>query len=77
MEIAIVLVFLIVGATAFGLWVWSLIHCILNKRLDDTNRIIGIILILVLGLLGSIIYLVLPREPIGGGGDNNRRLRDD
>jgi hypothetical protein len=34
----------------------------MNKRLSDTMRIIGLILIVMLGLLGSIIYLCLPRE---------------
>ena len=47
---------------ALGLWVWSLIHCIQNKKLSESNRIIGIVLIVVLGLLGSFIYLFLPRE---------------
>lgn len=46
----------------FGLWIWSLIHCVTNKQLSDTTRIIGIILIVVLGLIGSLIYLFLPRE---------------
>jgi hypothetical protein len=46
----------------FGLWIWSLVHCIKNKNLSDTNRIIGIVLIVVLGLLGSLIYLCLPKE---------------
>lgn len=45
-----------------GLWIWSLVHCITNKSLSDTNRTIGIILIAVLNLLGSLIYLFLPRE---------------
>ena len=45
-----------------GLWVWSLIHCIRNKKLNKSNRIIGIVLILLLSLLGSLIYLFIPRE---------------
>jgi hypothetical protein len=45
-----------------GLWIWSLIHCITNRYLSDTNRIIGIVLIVVLGVLGSLVYLFLPKE---------------
>ncbi|MBK1791161.1 PLDc N-terminal domain-containing protein [Persicirhabdus sediminis] len=45
-----------------ALWIWSLVHCITNKRLSDNNRIIGIVLIVCLSLLGSLIYLFLPRE---------------
>ncbi len=44
------------------LWLWSLIHCISNNRLSDTNRVIGIVLIVTLGFLGSILYLFLPRQ---------------
>jgi len=61
------IVIAIIGLIALGsiaLWIWSLIHCIRNKQLTDNNRIIGIILIVVLGLIGSLIYLFLPREPI-------------
>ena len=61
MEAALVFVVLICLVIT-GLWLWSLIHCVMNKRLSDTMRIIGIILIVILGLLGSIIYLFLPRE---------------
>lgn len=57
---------IIMGVFVLGiivLWFWSLIHCMRNRRLSDTNRIIGIILIVVLGLFGSIIYPFLPRDP--------------
>ena len=44
------------------LWIWSLIHCIQNRYLSDNNRLIGIILIVILGIIGSLVYLFLPRE---------------
>ena len=56
----LIIILMIIGI--FGLWIWSLIHCITNKNLSDTNRIIGIVLIVVLGILGSLIYLFLPRS---------------
>ncbi|MFT4176683.1 MAG: PLDc N-terminal domain-containing protein [Luteolibacter sp.] len=61
---------LIISVIVFlGLWLWSLIHCITNKRLSDSNRLIGIVLIVILGLIGSVVYLFLPREqPPGIGG---------
>lgn len=52
----------ILGIASFVVWVWSLIHCIQNPYLSDTNRLIGILLIALLSLLGSLIYLFLPRE---------------
>lgn len=45
-----------------GLWIWSLIHCVQNRYLNDSNRLIGILLIVLLGLIGSVVYLFLPRE---------------
>ena len=63
----VMLLFLALGAVFFGLWLWSLIHCILNKQLSDTNRIIGIVLIVMLNLLGSLIYLFLPRDQLPPG----------
>lgn len=49
-------------------WLISLIHCVSNKQLSDTNRVVGILLIVFLGILGSIAYIVLPRLEL-----NNRR----
>ncbi|MFW5860524.1 MAG: hypothetical protein ACOCYP_10905 [Planctomycetota bacterium] len=54
----------------FGLWVWSLIHCITNPRLSDSNRLIGILIIIFLGPLGSLIYLAIPREPARRSGSS-------
>ena len=50
------------GIGFFALWIWSLIHCIQNRFLSDNNRLIGIILIVILGIIGSLVYLFLPRE---------------
>jgi uncharacterized BrkB/YihY/UPF0761 family membrane protein len=61
-EIVVILLIGVLGLAAIGVWIWSLIHCISNKRLSDTNRIIGVVLIVLLGLIGSLIYLFLPRE---------------
>jgi hypothetical protein len=61
-DIGLVGVVVIFGIISMVLWIWSIIHCVRNKRLSDNNRIIGIVLIVVLGLLGSLIYLFLPRE---------------
>lgn len=58
-----ILVAILIIVLFSGLWLWSLIHCIINKRLSDSNRLIGIILIVVLGLIGSLVYIFLPRTP--------------
>ena len=53
---------ILIGIGSVVLWIWSLIHCIQNRYLTDDNRLIGIILIVLLGLIGSLVYLCLPKE---------------
>lgn len=57
------LIIVSVGVLIFFLvlWLYVLIHCIRNKRLNNTNRIIGVILIVVLGIFGCVIYPLIPR----------------
>lgn len=52
----------VISLAILGVWIWSLIHCINNRHLSDNNRIIGIVVIALLGLIGSLVYLFLPRE---------------
>ena len=61
-SIGILAVLAIIGIGTVLLWIWSLIHCIQNRYLSENNRLIGIILIVILGLVGSLVYLFLPRE---------------
>ena len=58
----IFLIFGVIGIGTFILWLWSLIDAINNRFLTDQNRLIAILLIVLLGILGSIVYLFLPRE---------------
>ncbi|WP_353568454.1 hypothetical protein [Haloferula sargassicola] len=60
--IVVMIIFGLIGLVVFGLWLWSLIHCVQNRYLTDNNRIVGIVLIVLLGILGSLVYLFLPRE---------------
>ena len=54
--------FVIISLAILAVWIWSLVHCIQNRYLSDNNRVIGIVLIALLGILGSIVYIFLPRE---------------
>jgi len=56
---------IVIGLAMLAIWLWSLIHCVQNKHLTDMNRICGILLIVILGPLGSFVYLFLPREQPG------------
>ena len=52
----------LLGLAIVVFWIWSLVHCAMNRHLSDGNRIAGLLLIVLLGPLGSLIYLCLPRE---------------
>ena len=62
-------IFIFLFCTYVALWLWSLIHCLQNRRLTDTNRLIAVLLIVLLGLLGSFIYLFMAN---GNGQASNR-----
>lgn len=44
------------------LWVWALVDAIRNPALDDTMRIVWVLVILFTNLLGAIIYLLIGRS---------------
>jgi hypothetical protein len=50
--------------TAF--WIWMLIHAIQNKGLDDTEKIVWVIVIALLHLLGALIYFFVGRPKATG-----------
>jgi hypothetical protein len=66
-EILLILFFLgplALLSTAF--WIWMLIHAIQNKRLDDTEKLVWVIVIALLHLLGALIYFFVGRPKATG-----------
>ncbi len=55
----LIIIFLILAV--WGITIWGIIHCIKNKEISDTNRIIGVVLMAVLGPIGVVIYFLIPR----------------
>jgi uncharacterized RDD family membrane protein YckC len=62
----IIVLFLVAAA----IWIWSLVDAL---RIPDQrwtaageNKILWVILIVVLGLLGSLLYVLMPRKKLGG-----------
>ena len=68
-EIIVIGLIFILSAVMLGIQIWAIIHCIKNPDLSDTNRIVGVVLIAVLGVIGALIYLFIPREPSDQSGD--------
>ena len=56
----LIVIFLILAIWAVT--IWGIVHCIKNKSLSDTNRIIGVVLMAVLGPIGVLIYFFILRQ---------------
>jgi hypothetical protein len=56
------LLWLLLVAAAFVLFIWALIDAIKNPNLSDTERIVWIIVIIFVGCLGPIMYLLIGRN---------------
>jgi hypothetical protein len=57
--------FLVVGAiniAGLAFMIWALVDAIKNPSLDDTQRIIWVVVILTLNCVGAIAYLIAGRD---------------
>jgi cytochrome c oxidase assembly factor CtaG len=50
---------------AFIFWIWMLVDCIKNERLDSTQRIVWVLVIVFLHALGALIYYLAGRDRAG------------
>lgn len=57
---------ILLGVAALAVWIWALIDAIRNPGLDDTMRIVWVLVIVFTGILGAIIYLILGRSTQAG-----------
>jgi hypothetical protein len=47
---------------AFVVWIWALVDAIQNPALDNTMRIVWVLVIIFTYIIGAIIYLVIARS---------------
>jgi len=62
---AVIVAILAILATIF--WIWMLIDCLQNPRLQGAEKVIWIVVILFLHLLGALIYYFVGKQPRTGG----------
>lgn len=64
-ELVLLLLFLPVSLALFAFWLWMLIHAIQNRGLNDSERIVWVIVIVFVNLIGALIYFFVgrPRAP--------------
>lgn len=61
MELLFILMWLIVVAGIFALWIWTLIDCIKNEPTEGNERIVWVVVIAAANWIGAIIYLIARR----------------
>jgi hypothetical protein len=55
------MIFGLFALLVFIFWLWMLIDCIKNNRLDSTQKIIWVLVIVFLNGLGALIYFFAGR----------------
>jgi len=53
---------LLIGLGGTILWIWALIHCIQNRRLNDGEKALWVFLIVFTHFIGAIIYFAVGRS---------------
>ncbi len=56
------LFFAVIGLLAFVFWIWMLVDAIKNPKLDGTQRVVWVLVVLFLHVLGAAIYYFAGRE---------------
>ena len=56
------LVVLAIVIGVFVFWIWMLVDCIQNNRLESTQRLIWVLVIFFLHALGALLYFLIGRK---------------
>ena len=62
MGIGMMIVWGVLGCGSLALWIWALVDCIQRTFPGDNDKLIWILVIVLLGGLGAIIYLIVGRQ---------------
>jgi hypothetical protein len=58
---AFICAFGLIGLALLAFWIWSIVDAVKNPKLDSNTRLIWVIVIVIVGPLGSLIYLFAGR----------------
>ena len=53
--------FMIFGVIGFAFWIWVLIDCVKNEPSEGNDKLIWILVIVLTGWIGGLIYLFFRR----------------
>jgi hypothetical protein len=51
-----------VAIVATIVWIWALVDCLQNPRINGTEKLVWVLVIVFLHVLGAIIYLAVGRQ---------------
>lgn len=51
----------IIGLVTTGIWIWMLVDCVTNEPSGGNDKIIWILIIVLVGWLGALVYLFARR----------------
>jgi len=60
--VAMIIFWLVFGLATLVLWIWALVDVIRREFPNSNDKVLWIVLIIVLGILGSILYLIIGRK---------------
>lgn len=55
----------LIGLLMTIFWIWMLVDCIKNRSLNDTEKLIWVLVIVFLNGLGAILYFFIARSKKG------------
>lgn len=55
------LLFLAIGVAIMAFWLWTLIDCLKNESAEGNDKLIWILVIVLAGWIGSLVYLFVRR----------------
>ncbi len=61
-EWILILIALVVVLTSVGFWVYTIVDVAKSKFNDDITKIVWLLVVILLGFLGSIIYWIVGRS---------------
>ena len=50
-------VMMLIGVAAFAFWIWMIIDCIQRKFKNQSEKIVWIIVLILAGWIGALVYL--------------------
>ncbi|EFH88643.1 PLD nuclease N-terminal domain-containing protein [Ktedonobacter racemifer] len=56
------LIFLLIPLLLSIFWLWALIDCILNKRLQGSQKLLWFLLILFTHVIGALLYVLIGKS---------------